>query len=346
MVRSTTESLSECIRPVLATWWSETGGWSQIPASVLAQIGYTARSDAFIASVPAYAGRPRAFIKIFPTAAALDADCHGLAIGHVAASADRAVRVPTVLRTMPTERATILEYIPGSPLAALLRRRYLALTGSYLSISRSLGSWLAAFHRAEPASATEAEEVLDPHVQRSLKYLSEAGELLGHERLARARRLLEAIIRNATCRTAVRVLCHGDFAVYNVLIKQGQPYVIDFAYATTAFPEIDLVRFQHSLWMSIGCLPFSRPARRAMWSAFVSGYGRDAITGMDRQIWELIEFELLTEAVALHRRSVSRSSHRGLWKTFLLRCALRRLEHWIDERGPTYQLCQMAKQYE
>src|SRR5437764_51764 len=114
------DTLPEAVTRALTAYWSlaEAG---QIPPAIGGEIAVRIHSDCAVARVPAWAGRPRAFLKMFREQTALQREVEGLRRGGSVAP-DSPVAVPKVLQVVPAENAVLMEYVHGRPLDSLLRR--------------------------------------------------------------------------------------------------------------------------------------------------------------------------------------------------------------------------------
>ncbi|GEM_PF-4235893 len=322
-------SSTERIQRILADYWALPSGSAQLPPALRAGIRQSDRGNSSSASAPTYAGRPPVFVKLLPSTGALEAEQQGWLIARTLAGTDGRVRVPAVLATMPSERAIIMEYIAGTNLTWLLRRTYLMLPDACISIVRRLGHWLATYHQTGRGNLSQAE-LLNRRAERTLGYLQEVTALLSQSRLAQVREILETIIEKAAQKSLRTANCHGDFHIKNVIVRDKDLYVVDFAASGGEFPEKDLIGFRWSLWNAIGSLPFSNRTLKSLYSAFIDGYCGQEPVGFDREIANLLQLEAMVQAVALHARCGQYSALRRLWRIYLMKQYLSLLVLWLD----------------
>jgi hypothetical protein len=318
---------------VAADYWAAPSGAALPPDSFASDVTPLIRHEAICAALPAYACRPPGFVKMFTDPTLFCNELDGLTLARDIASITPSIRVPDLLWAVEAERAVITELVSAEPIDARLQRAYLALPTWWLSTFKGLGEWLNAYHRARRPDTARHQSVLEHHVGRIAGLLQTCGPHLGSPWLSTAYDVLERVHSSLAHRAPVLVQSHGDLSLGNLLLGNRRVYVVDFAYSGPSYRELDLIILRASLLASLGHRPFSGPARVALWSAFIRGYGPDAWARRDREASDLLELHIL--AFNLARLSRQPSSVSGLarlrqtYKRAVMRGVLRR---WLAER--------------
>jgi hypothetical protein len=326
--------------PVLADYWAlEPDHHETVPETVAREIRPVTRHEAICATVPAYRSRPPAFVKIFADPALFAREVDGLAVARAIAPSAGPIKAPDLLWALEAKHAVASELIQAEPLDAWLQRRYLALPDASLSLFRSLGAWLATYHRAR-TDTLQHQSVLEHHVAKIRALLETCGPDLGAPWLAIAQDVLARAQANLAHRPRVLVHSHGDLSLGNLLLRNGSVYVVDFAYSGPSYRELDLIILRASLLASLGHRPFSQPAQARLWSAFLQGYGPDAWTRRDRDVADLLELHILTFNLAkLGCGQPVAGTLRRLRQKYKRTFMRRVLRRWLAERSHGSDAC-------
>jgi Choline/ethanolamine kinase len=331
---------------VLADYWALPTAPEAVPDAVAGEVSPVARHEAICATVPAYASRPPAFVKIFADYALFRNELEGLSIARQIETSTRPVRAPDFLWAVEAERAVLTELVQAELLDAWLQRTYLVLPGWCVSAFRSLGEWLRAYHRTR-ADVTRHQPILEHHVAKIAALLQTCAPHLGSPWLSSAEHVLSRAQASLAHRPHVLVQSHGDLSLGNLLLRDKCVYVVDYAYSGLSYRELDLIIMRASLLASLGHRPFSRPARAALWSAFIQGYGVDAWVRRDRAVSDLLELHILAFNLAkLNERASTVSGLARLRQTYkgkVMRAVLRR---WLAERETDHGAAGLARQNE
>jgi aminoglycoside phosphotransferase (APT) family kinase protein len=329
---------------VLADYWALPAGPEAVPAAVAGEVSPVARHEATCVTVPAYASRPPAFVKIFADDTLFRNELEGLSIARQIETSTRPVRAPQFLWAVEAERAVLTELVHGERLDAWLQRTYLALPAWCVSAFRSLGDWLRAYHRTR-ADIAGHQPVLEHHVAKIASLLETCAPHLGSPWLSTAEHVLKGAQASLAQRPHVLVQSHGDLSLGNLLLRDKCVYVVDYAYSGLSYPELDLIIMRASLLASLGHWPFSGPARAALWSAFIQGYGADAWVRRDRAVSDLLELHILAFNVAkLNNRASTVSALARLSQTYKGKVMRRVLRRWLAERETDHGIAGLARQ--
>ncbi len=176
------------------------------------------------------------------------------------------IRVPAVYETTEVDGrvAVVMERIPGPDLLTVIGRQPWRVWW----IGRVEGEAHAALGSAiAPAAFPTTHERYERKIRGSDAVPAEMAEA--------------AISRLKTLPEGDRLL-HGDFHPGNLMMKDGQPVIIDWSAATRGVPETDFAR--SVLTTMVGDVPpgtsfvirfFAKFARRLLLNAYVSAYRRN-----------------------------------------------------------------------
>lgn len=147
-------------------------------------------------------------------------------------------------------------------------------------VGRRLGEVLAIWH----AGTTDA-----PEVRRRLPDLDRMVSLRiapFHDVVARRHGDLAGLIGDAAAQLRERRLClvHGDFSPKNVLVGDGQVWVIDFEVAHVGNPVFDAAFLQAHLLLKAVADPASRGLLAATGEEFTRAYGSPVADMVDLQL--------------------------------------------------------------
>jgi len=329
---------------VIADYWALPAGPEAVPAAVAAKVSPVARHEAICATVPAYASRPPAFLKIFADDGLFRNELEGLSIARQIETSTRPVRAPEFLWAVEAERAVLTELVHAERLDAWLQRTYLALPGWCVSAFRSLGEWLRAYHGTR-ADIAGHQQVLQHHVAKIASLLQTCAPHLGSPWLSAAEDVLTRAQASLEHRPDVLVQSHGDLSLGNLLLRDKCVYVVDYAYSGLSYRELDLIIMRASLLASLGHWPFSGPARASLWSAFIQGYGADAWVRRDRAVSDLLELHILAFNVAkLNNRASTVPALARLRQTYKGKVMREMLRRWLAERETDHRMAGLGLQ--
>lgn len=322
----------DVLRRVVQSYWLTEA--APPPAETRGSIPLEQRSDCQIARVPAHAGRPRAFLKLFRRDESLCNELMGLRVG-LSVVQNNHVGVPEILSVASVDNALLLEYVDGKTLASELRWSLLNpwKGGSYHRVWDYLGVWLRAFHHAHPAPDAPNDFMVQQirQIESRLDDLSQFLDPRLREKLDRLRRILQ--VRGEGVGPPV-VLCHGDFALNNLLVTPDRIWVTDFAYLRFAPREYDLECLWDSLDDVMGSLPRTEHLRATIRQRFVASYGDYA---EDPVVADVVHLGLKLQKLYFLRRHVPSSSIRHAWQAYLFGRTIRGLERWATARLDGYE---------
>ncbi|MGE0374264.1 MAG: phosphotransferase [Planctomycetaceae bacterium] len=189
-----------------------------------------------------------------------------------------------LIASQPEEAIIITREVPGRPLQEFLLTSYRRDPNQdCLRALLLAGRWLNAFQQL-PVCAQDlaplSEHSPHDHVEYCAIRLRKLSDL-GYRGLNpdAQQRLLKAVQDGIECSSADdrrHVLCHGDFAAFNVLWDSHVLTGIDLTQAQTSAPLLDVTYFLHRLEL----LPIYFPWKHwpvDLWRrAFLKGYGRPA----------------------------------------------------------------------
>jgi aminoglycoside phosphotransferase (APT) family kinase protein len=175
--------------------------------------------------------------------------------------------------------ALLLDYLPGRNLAEVIGSSGLGATGA-TAPTRAAGDFLRRFHRHATVGAAEIQlqDLVEEIMASQLSCLAPLGLTLP----AAARRALDAVAPRRV--TARRVLLHGDYAPRNLIVTGPRAVaMIDPVLQDLGPPENDVAAFlalvgSASVFASGVAVPAIRKGRLALESAFLDGYGREALS--------------------------------------------------------------------
>jgi tRNA A-37 threonylcarbamoyl transferase component Bud32 len=326
------DGASERVHRVLAEHWCGTGD-----GATTSPVGLRVRRGAVVASVPARAGMPKAFVKMHVDPLRFREESRGLSLAGRLADDPSAVRAPDLFRSIESERCLIIEHVDGVPLRSALRRGRRSEPDAYLGAARSLGRWLARYHALERRPATDTHFV-DQRAEAVVQLLGRRKHWLGSARYEVGLRTTDAIRQALVAEPGRLAHCHGDFTLGNMLLRDGNVRVIDFGSAGTGLPEVDLAAFRASLRNTVGILPFSQPAMHALWTAFLGGYRGWSGAEPNTHALDLCEMYVVARSLAEPFDYPPPGPAKRLWELYVLSQNLRYLRSWLDRRAATYSV--------
>lgn len=235
-------------------------------------------------------------------------------------AADGALSMPRPLDYLPDGPAVVMESVPGTPLAARLRRTlpWGASGGSAEARCAQAGRWLRRYHEAtmdggpRPLDAGTKWEFL----RESLASLGRAG--VNGALLARLEDRLRPVAADACRRSRPVARLHGDFTADNVLVDGARMIGIDVWGTFVNTVDHDMASFLNSLRLIRMTWPVPESTVGRLERAFLGGYcpgetGQSSATVILRAIGLAdVGLEILTRrtgwaARAWVRRALTRS---------------------------------------
>ena len=221
--------------------------------------------------------------------------------------------LPTPLGYSSALNCMALDYFEGSDFLRLIAWSFpfwaVGAVRNVFGLCYRLGHWLGAFQQLTTTGRSLAlsEEVeLCVDVLGSVREIREEGE----------RKSLKHFLRTLG-ETGIRlpeVMCHGDFALKNVIVTQNEIKVIDWEWARPGSPFLDVNAFLLNLELKRRYLPFLLEPIRRMQRAFLTGYARNAPKGQD-----LALVRATTCMYAINYLNERRDCHGRRWRRFARR---------------------------
>jgi tRNA A-37 threonylcarbamoyl transferase component Bud32 len=326
------EDASERLQRVLADHW-----WGPRDGAATPLVGLRVRQGAVVASVPASADTPKAFVKMHLHALHFQEESRGLRLAAMLADGPAAVRVPSLLRSIESERCLIMEHVDGVPLRSALRRDGQLGADAYLSIARRLGRWLARYHALQRRPAPDTRFV-DRRAEAIVELLGRRRRWLGSAGYEVGRWTVDALRRALVAEPVQLAQCHGDFTLGNMLLRDGAVCVIDFGSAGIGLPEVDLAAFRASLRDTVGVLPFAQPVMHALWAAFVEGYHGWPGVELNTRALDLCEMYVVARSLAEPFDYPPPGPGKRLWELYVFLQNLRYARSRLDRRVATYSI--------
>ncbi|MDZ7336937.1 MAG: phosphotransferase [candidate division KSB1 bacterium] len=321
------------VRQILLHYW-HVADWRTVPSDVRDRVQMEIRSDGIVAHIPAFGDIPAAFLKIYSGEEALRNEIEGLQQAGLV-SAQLGVSVPRVVEVLPAANALLFNHLPGTVLGVLLRQALLRPNPNLQTIWQRLAWWLRAFHDARILTPKHLPGFVGWWTGLTEKYLSGVADLIGADLEQKVSQVINAIVRSATVRPISLVMCHGDFALHNVIVNKVSIYVTDFAYRRPAPRELDIERFFHSVEDCIGFFPTS-DLRVHICSQFTADYGTDYV--LDETASDA--FRLLLQLERLFFLSKSRgatgSPLKRIWRSYQFRKSLLWFRDWLEAASTRY----------
>lgn len=181
--------------------------------------------------------------------------------------------------------ALVTEDAPGTPLSSLVKRHLNRVSGLLGDRKEEIrrhcyrcGEWLAVLHsRTLPRSQLYERERLARYVDERLERLVEASELDAPFR-TRVSTSLERILARVEDEDLVRVMTHGDYAPYNVMVTADALTGLDpdiggdFRRLDNFCPRYDDLAHFHGFVLGMSGSIVSLRTRRILASLFLEGY--------------------------------------------------------------------------